>query len=309
MQVIIMRASKTKLNKKKLFENYVAYLIKESDKRVLNERELLTLIAYTEGPIGAWIGKNIGKGLAFARGQYNLPTGQTSDLEKQAGETSSQFRERKRQYMADIEAKRKAIIDQRNKDIQNAGNIGDNLGDQAAEFGSQVLRAGKQHIIDPSVAYAQKKAQEYGQAARTKAKELGRNAVRWAGTKASTAYNAVTDPKNWKAAGSTIYNGLNYLANGGNTDAITYYNGHFVHTDSNGNPTTLLTQKELAALGYGNQNQPNRTSTSIQPSLVRASESVITRRGKRIKQKQIMSDLQEQMLIDYLKYKNKKRKK
>ena len=100
-----MRASKTKFNKKKLFENYVAYLIKESDKRVLNERELLTLIAYTEDIGGLnqgihWLGLNYGRPISsiaqrwFGKGTGLLQPGDIKSATYTPSATSNNTRKK-----------------------------------------------------------------------------------------------------------------------------------------------------------------------------------------------------------------------
>ena len=310
MWVIIMRASKTKLNKKKLVENYVAYLIKESDKRVLNERELLTLIAYTEGirgeKFGTWVGKKLAPRIFKAPSVPKAPTALTSDQlktqmrankpTKNPGESGSEYKERlRREYypqkekaaaeanqksadayntsLANYEDKLQQVNQRRQNFVQRMGDIGDQIGDLpigvAAWTGA--------NIVSPAAAYVSKQA---GNA--------------WNATK-----RAATNPENWRKVGRGIKTGWGLARSG--VSAVKRA------IDANAEKARIWADDLKRRTGVSMNPDRPLFGGDYYPGI--ASESTIIKNGKRIKQKPVLTDLQEQMLIDYLKYKNKKRKK
>lgn len=281
----MMRASKTKLNKKKLFENYVAYLIKESDKRVLNERELLTLIAYTEGPTNFLngireklrTGSNklynalgytpngsiaLGPNYTFAQGAEDVQNGLSRVGNKVATTMNNAY-----DTLNDVTR----VISSDGIDAARA------IGRGAKRVGNTIKNSTTGKIVRGAFGQAATGVKQALSTASNKIKQVPSNLAHAAIS--SLAQNPKIRSILSRFPGSEIVS-----APDGGID-IKYLN--------NSKPIFHFPKEIL--------NAPNILNTY--------SESVIIKQGKRVKQKQIMSDLQEQMLIDYLKYKNKKRKK
>ena len=300
-----MRASKTKFNKKKLFENYVAYLIKESDKRVLNERELLTLIAYTEDIGGLnqgihWLGLNYGRPISsiaqrwFGKGTGLLQPGDIKSATYTPSATSNNTRKKDPTYnrktkttSADRADRQDFFNGTGNSTVQTrpnllakAGNAIDTAGDAAlatAVFGINKALAAKDNL------------QKAGSAIRTGVKKTG-DALRTGKELATSAWNSI--PMQMARAG------VNAAGRGIKAGSIWAWDKLKSSLDQSARDSA-----ELSRLGYGKTTPPSQWHDAPGPAL---SESTIVKRGKRIKQKQIMSDFQEQMLIDYLNSRTKK---
>ena len=298
-----MRASKTKLNKEKLVENYVAYLIKESDKRVLNERELLTLIAYTEDIGGLnqgiqWLGLNYGRPISsiaqrwFGKGNGLLQPGDIKSATYTPSATSNNTRKKDPTY----NRRTKTTAADRQDFFNGTGNS------TVQTRPNLLAKAG--NAIDTA-------AQGFGDAALATA-AFGINKGLAAKDKLVNAGKALQT--GYGKAKDAIHTGKEIISNTWDSMPVKIVRTSLgAAAKGIGNAARWAGRKIGDSLHNSSLNpyEDPRVAPSqkyINPS-IHTSESYIRKNGKKIKQKQIMSDLQEQMLIDYLKYKNKKRKK
>ena len=321
---------------KKSYEKYVARLIKESEHRVLNEYELLTLINYTEGRVGRFFGNAFGKVMGLPHADFRstdrpdmpLPY---SDAARQAvlqnmpenikalNVNSPARADYIRQANEDYYTQYNRQLDQVDSARANAQARAD-IQKKWAQRGDQAGDWLARNVGNPIVHAMGQQAQALGTAARQKAQGLKAAAGEKLANMGRSVKSAVTNPENWKSVGGALANAgraaygaaVNLANKGAPAIRVQRVNGaiqwqKYDPRVDGADKWVPISNEEAQRYGYtpgqtaaptAPQNPPVSTALVPQPGF---SESTIVKRGKRIKQKPVLTDLQEQLLLYYLK--------